>query len=526
MSRRALNIFCFILILLPSAIFAWRARDMPEFAYLHDDGLLFVSAKSLATTGSYDISSLPGNPAQTKYPPLFPLYISTVWRINPSFPDNLALATLFCWILLPICLALCLVLYRSDGIPPLKTWILTSLLGLSPYMILFGSRLFSEMFFTCFVLAALLLARRQTRNALLLAGIAAACAYLARTAGIALLVAIPAVLVWRKQWRLIAWFVLPFLPVVIGWTLWTVTHRVHTTDYTDLYYTDYLGGWLMNVGWDNLAVVVWKNTDEVLYGMGSLALPKIFSFLPIKILSEMIGVAMIAGVVRMVRKGIAVDYALFALVSVGILLIWHYPSNERFVLPVFPLLLVGLATELERLWGMLKSAMHHKDVSQRIVAAGFGAAAGVVVLAALGLQVYMTAIYLKDTSDQSRPKLADRRAAYSWMRANLPSSDALLSFDDPSLYLYSGHHSTSLLLQPRWWYAEDHASEINAYRDLAAVCRLRHLSHLYLTDTDFSRDAGDEIRQEVQKLVQANAGLKPIFHHGIGTIYEVQPETP
>jgi hypothetical protein len=48
-----------------------------------------------------------------------------------------------------------------------------------------------------------------------------------------------------------------------------------------------------------------------------------------------IAVAMLAGVVRMVRRGVAVDYAIFGAVSVGILLVWHYPATERFVLPLF-----------------------------------------------------------------------------------------------------------------------------------------------------------------------------------------------
>jgi hypothetical protein len=97
-----------------------------------------------------------------------------------------------------------------------------------------------------------------------------------------------------------------------------------------------------------------------------------------KTLVQVIGVAMIVGLVRLVRRGIAVDYAMFALFSVGILLIWHYPPNERFVLPLFPLLLAGLIEELDHIVEMLRGAFRHKDAGQRI--AGRVLAAGVVTV--------------------------------------------------------------------------------------------------------------------------------------------------
>src|SRR5277367_129217 len=70
----------FVVLLMPSARFAWRNRDMPDFARLHDDGLLFSSAKSLADGAGYRIPSLPENPNQTKYPPLYPALLGLIWR--------------------------------------------------------------------------------------------------------------------------------------------------------------------------------------------------------------------------------------------------------------------------------------------------------------------------------------------------------------------------------------------------------------------------------------------------------------
>jgi hypothetical protein len=46
---RLRTLIVFLVLLLPSAIFVWRNPDIPGFGKLDDDGLFFVSAKSLVT---------------------------------------------------------------------------------------------------------------------------------------------------------------------------------------------------------------------------------------------------------------------------------------------------------------------------------------------------------------------------------------------------------------------------------------------------------------------------------------------
>jgi hypothetical protein len=254
-------------------------------------------------------------------------------------------------------------------------------------------------------------------------------------------------------------------------------------------------------------------------------LPKVFDALPVKILTQVIAVAMLAGVVRMARRGVAVDYALFAAVSAGILLVWHYPATERFVLPLFPLLIAGFLTEMEHLAKMLRSGLRHRDFGQRVVAAVFGAGVAAVLIGALALQGYMSFVYLKASAGEQRAGLVDRRAAYQWMAANLPASAAVLSYDDSLLYLYSGHRGNYRPLMPRWWYAEDHASMVNAYRNLAAYCARRGLTYVYFTSEDLSRETGEEDRLAVERIIRAEPALVPVFTVGIGTVYRVRPSS-
>jgi hypothetical protein len=59
------------------------------FGMYHDDSVYMVSAKSLAEGHGYRIASLPGDPVQSKYPVGFPLMLSVLWKVFPSFPENL-----------------------------------------------------------------------------------------------------------------------------------------------------------------------------------------------------------------------------------------------------------------------------------------------------------------------------------------------------------------------------------------------------------------------------------------------------
>jgi hypothetical protein len=55
----------------------------------HDDGIYVSTAKALAEGRGYSLINLPGAPAQTKYPPLYPAVLSIIWKLCPTFPDNL-----------------------------------------------------------------------------------------------------------------------------------------------------------------------------------------------------------------------------------------------------------------------------------------------------------------------------------------------------------------------------------------------------------------------------------------------------
>src|SRR5580704_19509155 len=235
----------------------------------------------------------------------------------------------------------------------------------------------------------------------------------------------------RRERKKAVFFAASMFPFVAGWTLWSRLHQLHSTDLALVYYTDYVRYEFMNVTLQNLHLVLWKNLDAFLWGLGSLVLPKVIDSLFLKILAELIAVAMISGVVRLVRRGVAVHYAIFAAGSAFMLIIWHFPPNERFVLPLIPLAFAGLLTEMEHFAGMARAGLRHRDVSQRIAAAGMAGIVALVFLGAFGLQAFVGGVFMNEAAQQQREHNIDIRGAYAWIRVNLPADAAVISYNDP-----------------------------------------------------------------------------------------------
>ncbi|HXG33773.1 MAG TPA: hypothetical protein VNJ11_10430, partial [Bryobacteraceae bacterium] len=186
------------LAFVPSAWHAWNARGMPFLGnFNNDDGLYLVGAKSLAEGNSYRILSLPGEPCQTKYPPLYPMLLALVWRWNPHFPENLAALGVLAWLMAPLTVLAASRLYSELGVAPRDRLALCAFLAVHPLVSLLSTHLLAELPFAGLVFAAIALAERAARRPdgyglAALAGAVAGLAYLTKSAGIVLLVSSPA----------------------------------------------------------------------------------------------------------------------------------------------------------------------------------------------------------------------------------------------------------------------------------------------------------------------------------------------
>ena len=164
MTKRSHIALAILILSLPSLLFLWWNRDDPHFGILQDDGLYFIAGKALAQGSAYRIESLPAQPYQTKYPPLYPLLLSVAWRIDPSFPSNLTAALLLSWLCLPAVALLFYLWCRRNALETRASWLVVALFALNPYVLFFVSNLGSELLFTAFALGSILLAENREKD--------------------------------------------------------------------------------------------------------------------------------------------------------------------------------------------------------------------------------------------------------------------------------------------------------------------------------------------------------------------------
>jgi len=154
--------FVLLLVLLAGPV--WQLRQQPLFGDGYDDALYFSGAKALASGDGYRMLSFPGQPWEVKYPPLYPLYLSLAWRVQPSFPANLSIASALQAALLPIFVLLLLLTLRSLGFVWRKAFLLAGLMLSSLAFVQLSTTLFSEILFLCFLLASILAIERAIES--------------------------------------------------------------------------------------------------------------------------------------------------------------------------------------------------------------------------------------------------------------------------------------------------------------------------------------------------------------------------
>ena len=493
-----------VIALIPSIWIAWTFRAMPQVGAYHDDAIYLETAQSLAENGTYQIVSVPGQPYQTKYPPLLPWLLSVIWRFDPNFPSNLPKITFLCWSFLALFVGQMFRLLVQWGRSPLLAATLAGFAAISPHMILAGTIAMSELAFGVLVMTSLLLLEQGMDRArssqsdtriFVLAGIAGGLAFLTRTQGIALLVSAVAGLAYRRLWRQTLAFGSVFGIAVAGWALWTRTHTYAGTDPVTLYYVDYVRFFWHDAKLSDLPVFVWTNADSICSAVAGLLFARPSLGLGERMLAWVVTVGAVCGIVRISRESHRIHFVAYALVSVLILLPWPWPPNERYLIPILPVIVLGISHELANLFTVCRVNLK-KAIPERIVASGM--LAGIAALAISiawgnlhGAVVQLPSI-LNDFSD-----IADQRqAGYDWIRENTAPDAKFLTYDDPLLYLRTRRQGYSLPVL-HWLSYGSNEKRTSAYFDTAESFMAEHgLEYTLATVGDFRRDLQQQGQQK------------------------------
>jgi hypothetical protein len=487
---------------------------MPQFGSIHDDSVYFVCAKAWATGQGHRIVSLPGQPWQTKYPPVYPMLLSVVWRIWPEFPQNLKLATAFSWVFLPLLLLLTRLLYRRLGFSPRLIWSMIAVLALNPYVQLFSTSLLSEVPFTVVLLGALLIAPRSAAMAGVLAGVA----YLTRTAALPLLIAVPCLYAIKQRWRSAAIAAASMLPFLIGWGVWSGAHRLQTDDPNLMFYLDYARYEFFNVNSSNFLDVFAKNFQSLLEGFIAAIIPSSSSRWLV-ILAYTIAVATIIGVFRLARdREEARPYAIYAVLFSLMLVVWHYPPNGRFLFPVFPLLVAGFAYQMAQTVSVIRQG--YADVKQRRAAIVFAAVLGVLAVPVLWANYEVMFNILASSQASQRAMRVDDVQCAGRMRSELPFASSVMAPNDPTMYLLTGFSAMRMTIAPIYWYAEGYKGMLQQYAHLPEVARSHGMTHL-LVNRNYHWELPEKERAELFQMIDNDQKLQSRFICGAATLYAV-----
>jgi len=513
-------------LLAPSGYLAWKWRQMPQLGAYHDDAIYWVTAKSIAEGRGYRIESFPGSPYQTKYPPLYPLLLALIWRADGDFPANLRWATLLAWALLPVYLLLLLRLCREFGMGRRGRWALAALAALNPVVVAFSLLLMSELLFCVLLVAVMVVAERALRAEAsvwlpLAAGLLAGAAFLTRSAGLLLMMSGLACFLLRKQLARAALFACGMLPAVAGWHAWAAAHAPAGHDPATLYYTSYAGFHFAAVSARELLALIWRNLGGLVFGTGELLLfTDSVSFWSVQ-LGRLLTAGAIAGTVRLARRRGLLQFPVFALCYGGVLLLWHFPPESRFVMPLLPLLLAGLWTEMRHLAGAVRRSLASPGPSNR-----FCGGVAVALLACVGL-VAMERIYhglrrfLPEVLEHHQRMQAPNEAVYAWVRDHTRADSLFLSYSDPLLYLHTGRRALGWRAPPHMRGDSGRQGVEEFIESLPLLSSAHPAEYVLLSHADFQMGTPVSLFRKLEQRLATSSSLKPACRSEHASVYQI-----
>ncbi len=481
-SMRPFVIWSLILAaLLPSTLLFWMARDAPHLGYFQDDSLYLASAKSIAEGNGYRIASLPGQPYQTKYPPLFSLILALVWKLDSSFPENLSKVMLLQWILwLVYVAAVSLVVWKMPTLQMATKVAVVVFVATAPAFVYLSLSIMPETLFASFALLTIWLVGLDCRPRPLyafLAGVCASMAYLAKTAALPLLVAVLLGLIWRKRPKAAFLFAVSPLVTVFTWAFWVSTHRYPTPDLNLLNYTDYIGFYLKTVSVRDLPLIFSVNLSALVENTGRLIL-----FFPpagasMKMLHIVLGLLVLLSAGLLLRELRAPALTLFAALYTAQCLVWNFPPNERFLFPLLFLLVAGFFDSLNKVLGRLTPVRLGEGIWLACVSV-------LVAWSLLQTRSYLTA-FLPEMR-RGRDRLV---CASQWVDTNIPPGQRFLAYRDVDLFLYSGRRGIRMVPLPLPYFRSDRAEAEKVLWRMPAYAHSAGLTYLLWDQMDYLSDS-------------------------------------
>jgi hypothetical protein len=317
------------------------------------------------------------------------------------------------------------------------------------------------------------------------------------------------------------WFIAGMAPAVLGWQIWATVHRSPAGDPITLFYTDYFGYYRADMAGANLGQMAWSNFAGLVKGLGELVVYDENITTATLTMARLLAAGIVMGAIRLVRQGRWRHYSAFSVIYIAQLLVWDSPTNSRFLLPLAPLIAVGIYSELRHLADVIAIAWKKGGADRLVAAVTCALLAGLFFYTAnrvrFGIVEFLPSVFAahQEALDSNRP-------AYVWIAEHTPSAALILSYRDPMLFLYTGRQGVSLRNLPHTLYAGNEQEREQSLVDQLDQARRLGIHYVLNTSTDYYMDMPESSRPAMSMALSHRDQFTPVFQTSSATVYEVR----
>ncbi len=443
-----------------------------------DDAWYVLLGQALATGEGYRLTNSPSPGILPFYPPGYPFLLSLVFRLAPTFPQNLPfLKAVSCLAMFGLGCAVYVYFRRVRVVAPLVALGLAGAVVLNPALVFLAtSTTMSECVFMVWQVLTVLAVERcvsakEEASALRWAGGAAvlgAAMFLTRAASGAVMLAIVLYLAKERRWRPLAVFALMSALLLGPWLAYsglnavTPAQKAEQNNYIVYRYSESF--WHRRAGYPNQGILsledipgrMLENAAHILdYDVGALFVDPLFRALVIGdwrlkstfftsalsyLLSLLVGLGFILGWrARLTLAELAVPLTLLVTVA------WPFPPI-RFLLPLLPWLVFYLLLGCEAAW---RKMMQLRLAPLKLT---YGVLAVLLALNLYGTVTHIIAIHRTGPNRAYWLRIfEENEALIKWAGDNLPTNDVIATQNPGLVYLYTKRKTIGSLEPARNW---------------------------------------------------------------------------
>jgi hypothetical protein len=457
------------------------AVDTQIIGFTHDDGVYISTAKALATGQGFKLLHVVGQPAEIKYPFMYPVLLTPIWYFFPDFPQNVPI---FSYLSIAFTLGALWIAYRYyRSVHQFPGWLalwVIALVASNFFFIYFTTTVMSEAPYLFFSLLTLWVFHRLGKNqrfslrAIFLLVVLSAITFLTRIPGVAMMAAIGSWLLLNRQWKNAVAYGLGCLFLgILPWSLWV---RCHTPQLNDLNYPlvnaysnyalEFVLNYLGSSGyWKSLSTSFSSFLNRLLEDMFPL-IPNFFRIYPplqqlpylpsIKAVIGVVSTYLLAGyfLLQGVRTA-ALSFAakrfspasisvpgLYLFFYILMILFWNYEDQmARFIMVLTPLLWLYF---FKPALPMLKSLPSRRPPTKAVAVWLTLGLLGVLAIWPVRnsyLIVWKSRNQHWVESGRAKWLWGDYQDSFAWIRKNIPSQAPVAAASDVVYYLYTGRPS-------------------------------------------------------------------------------------